>query len=279
MPAPTSLQLAQHRQFLQREKVYEKRYAKQFYKWIQDSDRTAATAYANGEDWQLAIQDITPFPIYERLYMQATINEAKLEYRMLVPESDIKQKDLIDDLVGILSSGERGNLITLWRGLLGDFLNIRLANRITQVTNTTRDRIASLIEQSLNEGLGAEETAKRIRNDQQYSRNRSLAIARTESITAMNQGKYLAAFSSPYESEKKWLPTIDDRTRASHADMYDRPWIDLVAPFWLANSDGVLEQGQYPGDGTFTASNVVNCRCAIQIRSKRGQDGRLIRKQ
>lgn len=281
MPKPTNRDIALHRQFLQREKTAERKYERQYYKWIQDCNRAAATAYLNNQDINEAIDNVPVEPIFERLYNELTIREAIDQYKLLVPEEAelLQTKDIIDDLAGVLSQFQQPNrLITLWRGLLGEFMNIRISDRITEVTETTKDRVSKLIEQGLNEGEGAEEIARRLRRDTKFSRNRSRAISRTESVRAMNQGKYLAAFSSPYATEKKWLPTIDSRTRPSHADMYDREYIDLEASFWLANAQGMLEQAQYPCDSSLSASNSVNCRCSLLLRSKRGPDGRLIRK-
>jgi len=146
------------------------------------------------------------------------------------------------------------------------------------VEQTTRDRIAVLIERGIANGDGASEVAKAIRNDRGYNRNRSLAIARTETVTAANQGKYLAAYTSPYEKEKRWLPTVDSRTRASHRAMLDTPWIPLTQDFWLANAKGMLEPAQYPGANTLSASNVVSCRCSLSTRTKFDANGPVLKK-
>lgn len=212
--------------------------------------------------------------IYRRLYNKLTIEEAKLSWSEQNPEK--KQKDIIDLLAGIFATD--GEPINLWRRLLNDYLTVRIASRIQEVERTTVKRIAVLIERGIADGLGAVEVARTIRNDQGFNRNRSLAIARTETITALNQGKYLAAQSSIYVMEKKWLPTLDSRTRLSHRDMYDRPFIPLNNAFYLANADGVLEEAQYPGDSSMSASNVIQCRCSIMTRAKLDSNGRPIRK-
>ena len=120
--------------------------------------------------------------------------------------------------------------------------------------------------------------ARNIRKDRGYNRNRSLAIARTETVTAANQGRYMAALSSPYVQEKKWLPTSDSRTRRSHLEMIDTPYIDMDLSFHIANADGILEPALYPCAPTLSASNSINCRCQLVFRNKRDENGRLIRK-
>lgn len=275
-----SSQESLHKAFLRRAKIYESRYQKQFYRYLASVNNSIAkNIEENGinADVNKSLDYQRVDSIYKKLYSYVTINEATIQWDSFTFTEDLKRKDLIDDLIGFLAPNE-SQPITLWRRLLNEFITLRIAGRITEVNTTTRKRIAKLIEQGLNEGLGAREIAKNIRADRGYNRNRSLAIARTETITAMNQGIFLAAKSTPYEMEKIWSPAEDARTRPSHADMNDRPYIDLNAVFWVANSDGILEQALYPCAATLTASNVVNCRCRLVTRAKRDNNGRPIRK-
>lgn len=278
MPKPTTYQIAQHNAFLRRQQVHERRYKKQFYSYLASVNYAVARAIdENG--LSVSIDNYLDYDrlenIYRKLYENVTISEASLQWQSM--DTDIKTKDIINDLVGILSSGEN-EPISLWRNLLKEFITVRIAGRITEVTSTTRKRIAKLIEQGIEEGLGARDVARNIRKDRGYNRNRSLAIARTETVTAANQGRFMAALSSPYVQEKKWLPTSDDRTRQSHREMIDTPYIEMDQSFHIANADGVLEPALYPCAPTLTASNSVNCRCALVFRNKRDENGRLIRK-
>ena len=216
--------------------------------------------------------------IYEKLYFEVSINEAKITYKdEIKPENG--KKDLITDLITILGFGkDEGVLINLWRSLLKDFITVRIAGRITQVNDTTRRHLALITQKGISDGLGGEQVAKLIRDDFGYNRNRSLAIARTETITAGNQGKYIAASGSDYVMVKRWIPAIDARTRISHRGMYDTPFIDMEQNFWVANEKGMIEPGLYPGAETFSASNVVNCRCSISFKVKRDERGNIIAK-
>lgn len=267
----------QHRNFLRRISIYEKRYQRQSYRYL-------ASIYANVAK-QVEEGNLSPNintdgiePLLKRLYLYVSINEARLQWSLLnLPKERLETKDLISDLVGIFSQGS-DNLIQVWKGLLNEFILVRIGTRIQEINNTTVNNIRKVIEQSIAEGLGAKETARQIRKQTKYNRNRSLAIARTETVTAANQGKYMAAMSSPYQMIKGWIPAKDDRTRLSHLDMANRDMIDLTAPFWLANADGMLEQAQYPGDDTLSASNVVNCRCSITFEIKRDINGNILRK-
>lgn len=278
MPKPTSKEIQEHKQFLRRQKVFEKKYQRQFYRYLTSVNYAAARWISqNGlninQDQFLKYENVEA--IYKKLYNEVTLSEAKLQWESF--DDGIKQKDLLDDFARILSPGE-SQPISLWRRLLNEFITVRIAGRITEVNTTTRKRIAFLIEKGIEEGLGASQVATLIRKDRGYNRNRSLAIARTETVTAGNQGKYLAAVSSPYIKMKKWVPVEDSRTRLSHLDMEDRPFVELNQPFYVANADGFLEQAQYPGDSSLSASNVIKCRCVIVFKNKTDENGRPIRR-
>ena len=277
---PTRQDILTHRLFIRRQNRYENVYRKKFYRFLQSSNYAVAKYIAeNGvQGWESVLNEKDVKPIYENLYNTVSIKEAKLLY-----ETDIKtlggNKDIITDLISILSpsQGGQGGLISLWRNLLGDFIQVRIASRITNVNNTTSRRISALIQRSIEEGLGAEETARVIRRDRNYSRNRSLAIARTETVSASIQGQMMAAYSSPFEMTKKWLPFKDERTRTTHFYMYDTPYVDLDQDFYLNGKNG-LEPASQPCDNRLSASNSVNCRCQLLYKPKRDGDGRLMRK-
>lgn len=278
MPKPTNKQIQEHKQFLRRQKVHEKKYQRQFYRYLASVNYAVArwisqNGFNLNPDQFLKYENVER--IYRKLYTEVTLSEATLQWESF--NDGIKQKDLLDDFARILSPGE-SQPISLWRRLLNDFITVRIAGRITEVNTTTRKRIAFLIEKGIEEGLGASEVATLIRKDRGYNRNRSLAIARTETVTAGNQGKYLAAVSSPYVKMKKWIPVEDSRTRLSHLDMEDRPFVELDQPFYVANAEGFLEQAQYPGDSSLSASNTIMCRCVIVLKNKTDENGRPIRK-
>lgn len=262
--------------FLNRQQIYEKRYRKRIYRYLQSVNYAVAKAIEQSQNTNIDINAyIKPNiinKIYLDLYKYITIQEAKIGYSEL---PGVKKKDIIDDLADLLSGfNEDAVPIRLWRGLIDEFVQVRIASRITEVDTTTRDRIARLIERGLEDGLGADEVARMIRRDINYNRNRSLAIARTETITSMNQGKFLAAKSSPYVMEKAWSPTIDARTRITHASMNRNNFIPLDSSFEVG-----FEYALYPCGEGLSAKETVNCRCSLITRAKRGENGRLIRKR
>lgn len=270
--------LQQHKEFIRRQQVYERKYKKQYYAYLQSVNKSAAKAYIDGS----VIYDIQHSKleaIYKRLYNDVTINEAEIQWGQFDDPKLKQQKDLIDVFAGMFAQNNNDVPINLWRSLLSDFLTVRIAGRIASVEQTTRERIAVLIERGITEGLGAREVAKTIRDDKDFNKNRALTIARTETVTSANQGKYMAALSSPYVKLKKWLPFMDKRTRPTHLDFLNRPFVEMEQLFNLQNMQtGVLESARYPCDSSLSAGNSVNCRCIIVFENKKDENGKLIRK-
>ncbi|MES2240448.1 MAG: phage minor head protein [Bacteroidota bacterium] len=268
----------QHAEFIRRQKVYESKYKKQYYAWLMLVNKSAATEYANGS-MSYDIHNAKLTAIYTKLYTDVTINEATIQWHQFDDPTIKQQKDLIDVFASVFVGNTNDVPINLWRSLLSDFLTVRIAGRIAEVELTTRKRIAVLIERGIAEGLGAREVAKTIRDDKDFNKNRSLTIARTETVTSANQGKYMAALSSPYVKLKKWLPFADKRTRPTHYDMLNRPFVEMDQSFFLQNmKTGALESARYPCDTGLSAGNSVNCRCIVVFENKKDANGRLIRK-
>lgn len=266
-----------HRKFLIRQQQYEKRYQGQIYRYLAGVNADVARQLDNGVE----VPTIDTNGIQEiliRLYRYVSLREAKIQYQEFgLPLEKSRQKNAITDIAGIMANASN-NLIALWRGLLEEYIMVVIGDHIREINETTVNKIRRIIEMGSNEGWGASKTATEIRKQTDYNRNRSLSIARTETVRASNQGKYMAAVSSPYQMEKNWIPTLDARTRPSHIAMADNPWIDLEAFFFLANSKGVLEQALYPCDETLSASNTINCRCSNGYRVKRDSQGNILRK-
>ena len=103
----------------------------------------------------------------------------------------------------------------------------------------------------------------KIANDLQHrmqDMNRTSAIrtARTAVTGAQNAGRldtYSAAQDMGIRLKKRWLATLDNRTRHAHA-MLDGQTVDIDKPFKV---DGY--EIMYPGDTSAPGYLVYNCRC------------------
>lgn len=290
MPKPSTLQIRQFKDFERRQQIYERKYQRYFLTYLSQAYTAAAKQYKETGVFTFQQNDRLD-KILTKLYKEVIIKEAVIAYNevleplegnrlSLKAKEGIKTKDVIDDLINILSPNNRG-LINIWQSLLNNFLQVRLSNRITRIHRTTEERISKIIEEGIFEGWGQEETARVIRKEArgEINLNRSRVIARTETVISANQGKYISAQSSNLVMQKKWIPAKDQRTRRSHIDMLNREWIPLEDDFWLANEQGMLEAALYPGDERLSAGNTINCRCSIVFEAKRDATGSLIRKR
>lgn len=259
---------------IDREKAYTRKYYRKIYKLLASTYWTFAKEYEKDQNAILDVKLEDWNDLLTTLYSEIVLTEARIYWK----EIDSGKKDIIDDLVGVITGFSNDEPVTLWRSVLSNFLEIRIGQRITEITETTRKHTARVIQKGIDAGLGGREIARLLRKQQEYNKNRALMIARTETITSMNQGSFMAANSKPFVVEKKWSPTIDARTRLSHRQMIDQEWRDLDKPFFVANQKGFLEEGLYPCDNEFTASNIVNCRCRLIYRAKRDESGRIVLK-
>jgi len=87
----------------------------------------------------------------------------------------------------------------------------------------------------------------------------SMRIARTEMTRVMNDGAFAAAKvlqSQGIKAQKKWLATLDKRTRPVHAAL-DGQVQDVDDPF-ISSAGAVMRPGQFR-----IASQDIHCRCTI----------------
>jgi len=275
----------EHSAFLKRQRLYEVRFQKLFFRYLRLVYYTAANTIENvGVDAYmkqiLARQHKTELDsIYRRLYTKVTLDEAAIQ-EMLLEGAEMAKKDLIDDISSAFPF-TGGAKINIFRQLLKEYLTIRIGQRITEVTQSTVKFVAEAIEKGIAEGLGNSQIAKLLREKTDFNKNRALVIARTETVTASNQGKFMSALSANLVYEKRWIPTNQPgRTRRSHLAMLNTPFIDLDEPFLVPSPKlgGGVEVARYPGDESLSAGNSVNCRCSIGFRVKRDKEGNPLRR-
>ena len=131
-------------------------------------------------------------------------------------------------------------------------------NLVTTVHETSKAKLQSMLAQAVDEGQTIQEISKNIGGlFDGFADYRSTRIARTEVISAHNNGSIEGYKQSDVVEGKEWLATFDDATRDTHADA-DGQVVALDASF---NLGGMLMQ--YPGDPAGDAADVINCRCTV----------------
>ena len=211
------------------------------------------------------------------------VNEQNYNSRLLLdtikPDAIWKRYEQLYTLVGADFARDQYNrlkgndpdLLTkeedVWYNYLRHYVKNRLWKRIESVNQTsveTAGRIINdVLSQTVSEGLGAYETATRIRKGLieegiKYNQWRALRIARTEIMTASNIGSMEGAKATGEALEKFWIATYDSRTRDTHLA------VEAQNPKMMNETFQVgAYQMQHPGDPAGGAEEVINCRCAI----------------
>lgn len=133
-----------------------------------------------------------------------------------------------------------------------------------KVVNGAKDKawnqkeIAAAVTQAILQGESIDKLAKRIANDTASSNMKSMVrYARTAMTGAQNSGRIemlTRAKGMGIKVKKKWMATLDSRTRDSHQAM-DGEVVDVEEKF----SNGLM----YPGDMGGKPGEVWNCRCTM----------------
>lgn len=123
-------------------------------------------------------------------------------------------------------------------------------------------RIANSIAQSIIEGESVPDATRRLANTLGQSNMRVMTrYARTALTCAQNAGRLESmkkAAAKGIHIQKKWLATLDERTRESHRDL-DGQVRELNQDF-----RSPLGRISYPGDITANPADVWNCRCTME---------------
>ena len=161
-----------------------------------------------------------------------------------------------------------------WLNTLIYQLGNKAGNRITAITDHSRDEAIRVIKNTLQEGakqgLGTSQMSQLLRDELRdqwghISTYRAARIARTEVTMASNLGSLTGAQMSGEPMLKEWVSTRDSRTRRGAYDHYGK---------YPSGPDGekremeemFIKTGEalkYPGDYGGSAGNVIHCRCTM----------------
>lgn len=150
----------------------------------------------------------------------------------------------------------------LYHELTLRWLNEQGLKRSKQIADTTEADVLAALAEGLEEGLGTAAIARRIRKVTTLSPFRADLIARTETHAAATYASVETVRNAEQtlgvRMLKEWLPTLDSRTRESHAAMAATSPIPMDDKFDVGG-----EMMDRPGDPTASAENVINCRCTL----------------
>ena len=128
-----------------------------------------------------------------------------------------------------------------------EFVETRVGDLIKSISDTTRDALRVTLKEGIEAGESIPKLAKRVSDVYEDAKGyRATLIARTENITAHNNGALNGYRQSEVVEKKEWLTAGDERVRPEHAVMNGETVL-LDEPF----SNGLM----YPSE--------PNCRCTI----------------
>ena len=132
-----------------------------------------------------------------------------------------------------------------------------------------KQQITASVTSSILQGKSIPKIANNLQQRMQdMNRTSAIRTARTAVTGAQNAGRldtYRAARDMGIKMKKRWLATLDGRTRHAHA-MLDGQTVNVDKPFKV---DGY--EIMYPGDTSAPGYLVYNCRCT-QIAEVDGED-------
>lgn len=129
-----------------------------------------------------------------------------------------------------------------------------------------RTKISNTVAQSIIQGDSLPEMTARIARETAHENDAAMArYAATAMTSAQNAGRMETmerAKGMGIKVRKKWIATLDARTRDSHAEL-DGQVVDIDQPFITHNRDGSLAEIMFPGDPQADGEQVWNCRCTL----------------
>lgn len=275
---------SRRKKLMQRQGVYERRYARLFLAVLAKQYKQAAESYPS---------PYTPDPddyrsLLEKLYTEVLPREAEQAWNDYVKplgndqKSGGLKKDFFDTLMGFLGmDAGPGEWIRIWRDTAREWLNLNILSKINGIATTTQRAIAKVVEDQLNAEVTSIDTVQRAIQEAangEVNKQRATLIARTEVMQALNKGRRLSMYSSGLEWSKEWIDTPDSRTRLSHSLIAREAPRSLDDPYWLVDKNGMLEPADHPGDPQLSAENVINCRCTETYEVVRDAAGRPVRR-
>jgi hypothetical protein len=203
--------------------------------------------------------------VFETFHRRVGMEFARSTFKQLKMQTgQIEKKDLNTDRIEFI-----------WEEQILEFVRTRLGDNIASITRSMYQDILRATKEGIKKGVdggwGIERIANQIVKEQgEIAKWRAMRIARTEVVSASNQGSLIGARDSGVEQKKVWVSVLDNRTRVYEGPMkpFDHWEMDGVSaemedPFIVSG-----EELMYPGDPAGSAGNVINCRCGIIFEPK-----------
>lgn len=197
------------------------------------------------------------------LYVFIGSDSAKKEYDRLSIEEPVK-------------AAPSDFFLNTWRRWMTNYVQLNLGKMIVDITSNTRDTINKAIAKGAEEGLTRGQISKLIEKETlgEIGKRRARVIARTEGMTAANEGKTRS--SDDWEKErgtrlyKLWIHSGSPNERSWHVEMDSRPPIPKEDKFVVTNPNtGVTSYMDFPAEVNAPAVERIQCNCVVVYMSER----------
>lgn len=164
---------------------------------------------------------------------------------------------------GINTAAAVGVRFDLENPLVAEAIDRQVA-MLDQYGERLREHVGDTLQEAAHEGLSIPDTVKRMRESGEFSKAQATTVARTEIISASNDGAITAVRAAGSETHpfKRWLATDDDRTRLTHQRAHNQQ-VRLEDPFTVGS-----ETCDHPGDTNLSGGERINCRCRVVFDRK-----------
>lgn len=206
---------------------------------------------------------ISKYFFEQRKTALAALNESGAEhFKINWDEQDKKLKEKAEKWVylAIKDGVEFGKAILGRKSIPDDILESKLTaylvtrtDKITGINKTIQKQIKKSLTESLATGETIMQIADKFREIYNMASARSMMIARTETVGAVNGGSQLY-YEAEGVKQKEWLTARDENVRESHRAI-DGQRVLVGADF----SNGL----EFPGDQKGEPGECINCRCTI----------------
>ena len=142
------------------------------------------------------------------------------------------------------------------------WINSKAFKFAEEINRTTEDSLRAELTEAIANGETLTQVEERVARVFDIARgSRTAMIARTEVISASNEGAVASYKQSGLVDKTEWITSRDNRVRDEH--QIDGEQVDLGHKF----SNGL----EYPGDPSGEPGNVINCRCTVAPIVKKGE--------
>ena len=192
-------------------------------------------------------------------FMVVTMDQLKSAGELVQKEFDPPMED------GLFTSPD--SFVYLWETQLDSWILNNVGDRIVTITGTSQKEwmriVQNITSEALERGLSIPDTINllntEIPKEWRKTLYRAETIARTEILSASNEGSYFAAKSTGLDLVKVWTARLDGRERLAHREANGQ-MVDMDKPYIVD-----VEELSKPGDPKGSAENVINCRCVMQF--------------